>query len=435
MVSPFVGTRIRERREAIGLKQSQLAREIGISASYLNLIEHNRRRIAGKVLLDIATRLNTNISSLQDGAETALVQNLQKAAIASDNPVEIDRIEEMVGRFPGWARLTADLQTKSSRLDRIVTRLNDRLTHDPFLSESLHEMLSNITAIYSTAGILKDMPDIDPTQQSRFHSNLFDESERLSEISQALVSYFDQMAEGEKPLSTPLDEVDAFLRGHGFWFPKIEGSNTHVELLASSTTLTSHASRTLAADLLQQVEIDRKSLPLDEFLVRAKVGNFRPDLIALSFGCDLATVFRRLAFLASSEDHPDFGLISCDISGAVTFRKSLPGFSLPMYGAACPLWPLYQSLAQPQVPLRYVLETPEGAHFVAYAQSHVVSQPAFGRPQVIQADMLFHPLPAGDQTQTSLLQSDVVKIGLSCRICPRQNCQARREPTILSDTN
>jgi DNA-binding XRE family transcriptional regulator len=44
----MIGSRIRERREMAGLKQADLARRAGISASYLNLIEHNRRRIGGK---------------------------------------------------------------------------------------------------------------------------------------------------------------------------------------------------------------------------------------------------------------------------------------------------------------------------------------------------------------------------------------------------
>jgi len=50
----LTGSRIRERRLMIGLRQADLAREVDISASYLNLIEHNRRRIGGKLLVDIA---------------------------------------------------------------------------------------------------------------------------------------------------------------------------------------------------------------------------------------------------------------------------------------------------------------------------------------------------------------------------------------------
>ena len=47
MSRTILGTRIRERRRSIGITQAELARRIGISASYLNLIEHNKRGIAG----------------------------------------------------------------------------------------------------------------------------------------------------------------------------------------------------------------------------------------------------------------------------------------------------------------------------------------------------------------------------------------------------
>ena len=41
----LTGTRVRERRLLLGLKQADLARTAGISPAYLNLIEHNRRRV------------------------------------------------------------------------------------------------------------------------------------------------------------------------------------------------------------------------------------------------------------------------------------------------------------------------------------------------------------------------------------------------------
>ncbi|HAW46979.1 MAG TPA: transcriptional regulator, partial [Roseovarius sp.] len=47
----MIGTRIRERRVLAGIRQTDLAKRVGISPSYLNLIEHNRRRIGGKTLL------------------------------------------------------------------------------------------------------------------------------------------------------------------------------------------------------------------------------------------------------------------------------------------------------------------------------------------------------------------------------------------------
>jgi transcriptional regulator with XRE-family HTH domain len=55
--SALTGTRIRERRILIGMRQAELARAAGISASYLNLIEHNRRRVGEDVLAALARAL------------------------------------------------------------------------------------------------------------------------------------------------------------------------------------------------------------------------------------------------------------------------------------------------------------------------------------------------------------------------------------------
>ena len=52
----MIGTRIRERRVHARIRQTDLAKRVGISPSYLNLIEHNRRRIGGKTLLRLAAR-------------------------------------------------------------------------------------------------------------------------------------------------------------------------------------------------------------------------------------------------------------------------------------------------------------------------------------------------------------------------------------------
>ena len=76
----LTGSRIRERRVMAGFKQADLARKIGISASYLNLIEHNRRRIGGALLLKIAGALETDPSALSEGAETTLTSALDAAA-------------------------------------------------------------------------------------------------------------------------------------------------------------------------------------------------------------------------------------------------------------------------------------------------------------------------------------------------------------------
>ena len=80
----LTGSRIRERRSALGMKQAELAKRAGISPSYLNLIEHNRRRIGGKLVVDIAAILGTDVSHLTEGAEAALVDALRDVAAKTE---------------------------------------------------------------------------------------------------------------------------------------------------------------------------------------------------------------------------------------------------------------------------------------------------------------------------------------------------------------
>jgi transcriptional regulator with XRE-family HTH domain len=83
-----------------------VALRAGISGSYLNLIEHNRRRIGGKVLLSIAAALEIEPGALAQGAEKRLVTSLRDAAIARpDVEVDLSQLEDFADRFTDWARL------------------------------------------------------------------------------------------------------------------------------------------------------------------------------------------------------------------------------------------------------------------------------------------------------------------------------------------
>lgn len=188
----LTGSRIRERRAMAGMRQSELAREVGISASYLNLIEHNRRRIGGKLLVDIAQVLGVEPSILSEGAEAAMIATLREAAAGAGRAQpELDRIDEFAGRFPGWAELAVENHRRIASLERVAATLTDRLTHDPHLATSMHEVLTMVTAIRSTASILAETQEIEPEWEKRFQRNLNEDSRRLAESTQQLVSYLD----------------------------------------------------------------------------------------------------------------------------------------------------------------------------------------------------------------------------------------------------
>ena len=80
MAEKLIGLKIRTARRDAGLTQAQLAARAGISASYLNLIEGNKRPIGGVLLDRLATSLGIQRSSLDGGAERRIVESLAEAA-------------------------------------------------------------------------------------------------------------------------------------------------------------------------------------------------------------------------------------------------------------------------------------------------------------------------------------------------------------------
>ena len=346
---PFAltGTKLRERRLAAGLRQADVATRAGISASYLNLIEHNRRNVAGAVLERLGDALGMDRASLAPGSDAAVIEGLRSAVARADNvggadrageAVELDRLADFLGRFPGWAGLLVALDRRVQTLERAVETLNDRMTQDPHLSQSLHEVLSSLSSVRATAAILAETEDLDPEWTARFHRNLWQDSERLALGAEALVAYLDAgSATAEQGIAAPQEEVEDWLRSRGWGFSDAEleaGLGDEIASLASS------AARHLATGHVARAATDARLLPMPAFL--AAVAEKGPDPFALAsgFGCDPIAVMRRLAGL------PDLaaGLVLCDASGTFTFRKPAVGFPLPRFGAACALWPLYAAL-------------------------------------------------------------------------------------------
>lgn len=439
--SRLTGSRIRERRLFLGQKQSALAAAVGISAAYLNLIEHNRRRAGGKLLQDIARELNTDPRSLTEGAEVALLGALQEAGQRMPELApELHRSEDLAGRFPGWSALVAAQHQRIRDLEQLVEALSDRLTHDPELAASLHEVISAVTAIRSTVGILTGGGDIDPEWKLRFMGNMRDEGRRLSNAAQGLVQYLDAGADRDMAPVVPGEELSAFLDRRDHHLPELEGLDGATPdqvaaridaLIAQVDSLQTSSAKDVTRHHFQQYVEDAAAMPLSVFQkVRTETAG-DPSQLAVHFHQSLPAVMRRLAFVPAGDDHQAVGLVSCDGSGALFLRKPLPGFSLPRFGAACSYWPLYQALSRPGHPLRTVVEMPGPTPRRFLCQAICLPREAlrFDLPPVHEAFMLIEPL---DETRTSNLEGPVLPVGSSCRLCPRRECAARREASLLS---
>lgn len=433
----LTGSRIRERRIMANLRQAALAKKIGISASYLNLIEHNRRRIGGKLLTDIAGVLGVEPSMLADGAEAALVAVLREAAAdAKLVAAETDRADEFAGRFPGWAAVLASTHRRIATLERTVEALTDRVAHDPQLAASLHEVLSTAAAIRSTASILAETKELEPEWRHRFHRNLDEDSARLAQSSKELVGYLDDTGASDGRGASPQEEVEVLLGEHGHFFEALEVENPDVpRLIAGEPRLTSGAARHIARGVMEQYVKDAAAMPLREFGAALADLGIDPIALAQKFGVQVQSALRRIAAMPDNDRTTNVGtnvgLVVCDCSGSMLFRKAVGGFAMPRFGASCPLWPLFGAFSRPMTPIYRRVEQSDrdATRFDCFAIAHPVGRAVMNKDPMYQSTMLIVPAGKLDLPDETALQP----VGSTCRICPREQCSGRREPSIISE--
>ncbi len=424
----MAGTRIRQRRLDLGLRQLDLARQIGISASYLNLIEHNRRRIGGKVLLALAEALRVEPETLSEGGQASVVAELSKIAHQPGAPVELGQIEEIATRFSGWAARLMAQDARIAALEQSASALSDQLAHDPVLSEKMHEMLSTVSAIRSTAAILVETPDIDDEWRKRFHSNIDTESRRLAETSAAMAALLDGMGQETDSFATPLEAVARFFESRHLHIAEIEtgGAEAIEPLLKAGPELNTDPVRDLARQMLEDYAKDARQVDLTALAKAAKQNGFDPGALAQIFDVALPVMMRRLACLPAAPDIPDIGLVTCDSAGAILLRKAPLGFSLPKFGAACPLWPLFSALGAPGQPIRRLVRSAQDQLYQAYAICTPLRAAQFDQPVSYRSSMVL--IGVNEATEPPL------DLGPSCRVCPHSSCLSRREPSILLQT-
>lgn len=380
------GSRIRNRRLNLGMRQADLAADVGISASYLNLIEHNRRRVGAQLLRNLCARLQVDPALMSDGAAEHLLTPMQRAAAGfPEAEAELGQMEEVIARMPGWAAIIAAQQARIGMLEAQAEALRNRLAHDTQLATSLHEVISTATAIRSTASILTETPDLDPEWQARFHKNIDGEAERLALSSQMVLSLLDEETSAPDGTS-PRDQADAALARRGYVLEEDDPFDD----------VTTIQAREILQEWSGRMAEDAKRLPESQFVAAARAVAYDPARLAAQFNAPLDQILRRLAALHGG-DHPPMGLAIFEAAAGLIYQKPVLDFRLRKSGSGQEIWPIYRALSQVGHPMREVVQ-PSGAMrtpYECFAIALPVGPVLFDRPPVIRATMLVRPASAG----------------------------------------
>ena len=415
----LIGARIRSYRKQRGLSQAVLAQKVGISASYLNLIEHDKRSVAGKLLSDLAYHLDLNLNQLTRGITTDMIERLQQTARhlttdGTDDGAELRQIDQFVTHFPTWAQLFDKQILAHEKLEQVNELLSDRMSHDPVLSETLHIMLSNITAIRATSELLVMQGNMPDEQRSKFQHNIFLESKRLSNTAEKLLLHFD----GKTELQNQTDERPA---------PHSQARKGPLEPADDKQSLPLPSSLALDPDYARTRELlTANSFQSDS--LKASRHHFNPFIIADHFGLPVRHIFFRLAELGGTQAIPQFGLLEIDNASGVLYRHETGAFRLPSRSGACPRWPIYRALGVVGQPVSMRMQLNSGEFYIGYAWAEAGMRHHSQLAPVNRSLMLFHEQDNSKSTAPSM---PLIEVGFHCSVCPRTDCQDRRETYAL----
>ena len=92
MARPLIGRSIRRLRMERGLTQQALAVRLGISASYLNLIEHDQRSVTASLLIKLGEHLAVDLATLSGNRERQAEAGLRE--VLSDPLLGLEEVPE-----------------------------------------------------------------------------------------------------------------------------------------------------------------------------------------------------------------------------------------------------------------------------------------------------------------------------------------------------
>lgn len=219
-----IGLKIRNRRKTLGFSQSRMAQNIGISASYLNLIEGNKRDVGGVLLQKIAAELGLELDVLTGEAEQRVMQELEEAFVDPlFHSLEFpsDDARNLVAQFPKVAHGLSRLYRAYSDANINLEIQGNRLRSDPLFSELLHQMLSQITIVRSSSEILEDESGLSEDESRRFLGAIGNQARAMTDVAQTLITHFDQSSQ-QRRATSPARELDDLIINERNYFPVLE---------------------------------------------------------------------------------------------------------------------------------------------------------------------------------------------------------------------
>lgn len=466
-----LGGKVRALRRREGISQAQLAERLGISPSYLNLIENNRRPLPAGLLLKLAQQFNLELHEFATDEESRLVADLMEAfsdPLFEDHPLTSTDVRELTSSSPTAARAVLALYNAyaSAResAETMAVHLAEReeaqhtAAHDaergpqPTLARIPSEEVNDLVQRQ-----MNYFPALEEGAEQLWREARLDRNDlytglvrRLTEKHRVTV----RIAEwsDERGLLRRYDPDRRVLvlsellptRSRSFQLAHQLALLEHGDLLDQLTVdarLTNDASRALARVALASYYAGAVLMPYAAFHEAARSQRYDVDVLGRRFRVSFEQACHRLTTLRrpGAEGIP-FHMIRIDVGGNISKRFSASGIRFARFSGICPRWNIFAAFQTPGQISIQVSRMPDGVAYLCIARTiqrdsggyhsqHSVQAVGLGcelshAREVVYADGL-------DLENRSL----AVPVGVTCRTCDRPDCEQRALPSIRQPLN
>jgi XRE family transcriptional regulator, fatty acid utilization regulator len=236
-----LGKRVRRLRESLQLTQVEMAKRLNMSASYLNLIEHDQRPLTLKLLLRLGEVFDVDLNAFSESEEGRVVTDVAEVLVDPvfrGRAITQDEVRDVVGASPDLARAVLDLYRAYRSAREEAGSLGEELRNREVLAGINYEFRDLVASIRSFAEILQDNPDLDVEQRRRFTSIILENSKRLVPLFSGLLNVDrDGEAAAAVDARPPAEDVADFLQMHASHFPGLEDAAEEIRRAAGIDTV------------------------------------------------------------------------------------------------------------------------------------------------------------------------------------------------------
>ena len=439
-----IGGRIKRLRRARKLTQGDLATALGISASYLNLIEHNRRKVTVPLLFAIAGHFGVEPGELVDSDEGRLLGDLMEAFgddLFADSDITNLDIRDLVQANPAAARAMLRLYDRYRLVAPGGPAQAVAGAAEPFhlatdaISDFLQEQANHFPALEDAAERIR--ADIDRSADNlelglrSYLLNVFGIEQRLASLPHGIARQFD-------PQRNHLLIADILPAPSGLFLTAHHlgqlAASVEIEAIIAGSGLPEGDAPALARNVLAAYFAAALVMPYAPFLRACRDYRYDIDRIGRRFGASFEQVCHRMTTLQrpGAAGIP-LHLVRTDIAGNISKRFSLSGIHIPRHSGACPRWNIYSAFLAPERINIQLSQMPDGQRYFCIARTIVKGDHRYHAPRrylsiglgcaIHHASQLVY---ADGMDLTG--DSQTVPIGVGCRICPRLACGQRAHP-------